>query len=96
MKTNNKFNKNISDFLNKPFSKHSLDTLKILNKLRSVKTQGKFCLICIKKFKIWQLAEMSGKRGIPAKPLNKFFYNLEEAEKFVFNLRFKNNNHIKK
>ena len=96
MKTKNKFKKNIFNFLNKPFSKQSLDTLKILNKLRSVKTKGKFCLICIKKFKVWQLAEMSGERGKPAKPLNKYFNNLEEAEKFVFNLRFKNINNINK
>ena len=38
MKQINKSNNNIKNFINKPFSKHNLETLKILNKLRSANT----------------------------------------------------------
>ena len=97
MKKDIKLEKNIINFLDQPFSKHSLDTLKVLNKLRSTTNKGKYCLICIKPFKIWQLAKLTGKRGKPAIPIkNKFFTNLETAERYVFKLRWKSINKIKK
>lgn len=82
-------NKKLSSFLKKPFSKHDLETLKFLNKLRSVDTKNKYCLICIKPFKKWQLAKMTGIRGMPPKLINKYFSNLEDAERYVFKLRTK-------
>ena len=85
----NKIDKNIKNFLNKPFAKHNLETLKILNKLRSQNTKNKYCLICIQPFKLWQLAKMTGERGSPPKKINKFFTNLEEAERYVFKKRTK-------
>ena len=84
-----KIDKNIKNFLKKPFAKHNLETLKILNKLRSQNTKNKYCLICIKPFKLWQLAKMTGERGSPPKKINKFFTNLEEAERYVFKKRTK-------
>lgn len=82
--------KDIKDFINKPFSKHSLDTLKILNQIRSRPNKNKYCLICIEPYKVWQLAKLTGKRGEPAKPIkNKYFTNLEKAERYVFKLRYK-------
>ena len=77
----------IIKFLNNPFSKHDLETLKFLNKLRSTNTKNKYCLVCIEPFKLWQLAQMTGKRGNPPKLINKFFTNLEEAERYVFKIR---------
>ena len=85
----NKIDKNIKNFLKKPFAKHNLETLKILNKLRSQNTKNKYCLICIQPFKLWQLAKMTGERGSPPKKINKFFTNLEEAERYVFKKRTK-------
>ena len=82
-------NKKITKFLNNPFNKHDLETLKFLNKLRSTDTKNKYCLICIKSFKLWQLAKMTGKRGCPPKPINKYFKDLKEAERYVFKLRTK-------
>jgi len=82
-----KKNQYVSSFLNKPFSKHNLETLKILNILRSAKTKNKYCLICIKPFQLWQLAKMTGTRGNTPKLINKFFNNLEDAERYVFKLR---------
>ena len=97
MKKDTKIDKNIDNFLKKPFSCHNLDTLKILNKLRSTTNKGKYCLICIKPFKIWQLAKLTGKRGKPAIPIkNKYFTNLEVAERYVFKLRWQSINKIKK
>jgi len=84
-----KIDKNIKNFLKKPFAKHNLETLKILNKLRSQNTKNKYCLICIQPFKLWQLAKMTGERGSPPKKINKFFINLEEAERYVFKKRTK-------
>ena len=90
-----KIEKNIINFLNKPFSNHTLETLKVLNKLRSTSNNGKYCLICIKPFEIWQLAKLTGQRGKPAVPIkNKYFTNLEEAERYVFTLRWKSINKI--
>ena len=43
MKKDIKLEKNIINFLDQPFSKHSLDTLKVLNKLRSTANKGKYC-----------------------------------------------------
>tara|TARA_B100000029_G_scaffold136849_1_gene131571 strand:- start:3892 stop:4155 length:264 start_codon:yes stop_codon:yes gene_type:complete len=85
----NKIDKNIKNFLKKPFAKHNLETLKILNKLRSQNTKNKYCLICIQPFKLWQLAKMTGERGSPPKKIKKFFTNLEEAERYVFKKRTK-------
>ena len=79
----------IIKFLNNPFSKHDLETLKFLNKLRSTNTKNKYCLVCIEPFKLWQLAKMTGKRGCPPKPINKYFKDLKEAERYVFKLRTK-------
>ena len=84
-----KIDKNIKNFLKKPFAKHNLETLKILNKLRSQNTKNKYCLICIQPFKLWQLAKMTGERGSPPKKIKKFFTNLEEAERYVFKKRTK-------
>ena len=89
IKKDNRFNKNITNFLNNPFTKHNLETLKVLNKLRSASTKNKYCLICIKPFKLWQLAKMTGKRGSPPKSINKFFTNLKDAERYVFKIRNK-------
>ena len=85
----NKIDKNIKNFLKKPFAKHNLETLKILNKLRSQNTKNKYCLICIQPFELWQLAKMTGERGSPPKKIKKFFTNLEEAERYVFKKRTK-------
>ena len=35
----------IIKLLNNPFSKHDLETLKFLNKLRSTNTKNKYCLV---------------------------------------------------
>ena len=95
MKKDTKIDKNIVNFLKKPFSCHNLDTLKILNKLRSTSNKGKSCLICIKHFEIWQLDKLTGQRGKPAVPIkNKYFNDLEEAERYVFKLRWKSINKI--
>ena len=91
VKNNSQINKEeIYDFLERPYSKHSLNTLKILNKLRSVQRKGKYCLICIKPYKLWQLAKLTGIRGQSAIPIKgKYFNDLEEAERYVFKLRYK-------
>ena len=89
MKKINTLNKNMMNFLENPFTKHNLETLKVMNKLRSVNTKNKYCLICIKPFRLWQLAKMTGKRGHPPKSINKFFTNLKDAERYVFKIRNK-------
>ena len=89
MEKNLKKDKLFKKFFKKPFAKHNLETLKLLNNLRSIKTKNKYCLICVKPFKLWQLAKMSGERGVPPKKINKFFKDLEDAERYVLKIRTK-------
>ena len=92
MEKNLKKERLFKKFLKQPFAKHNLEILKLLNNLRSIKTKNKYCLICIKPFKLWQLAKMSGERGVPPKKINKFFKNLEDAERYVLKIRTKSQN----
>ena len=50
---------------------------------------GRYCLICTKPFAEWQLARMSGQRGVPPTPVaGAFFTSREDAEWQVFRRRW--------
>ena len=86
---NLKKEKLFNKFLKQPFAKHNLETLKLLNNLRSIKTKNKYCLICINHLNYGNLQKCLGERGVPPKKINKFFKNLEDAERYVFKIRTK-------
>ncbi|MDE0048473.1 MAG: hypothetical protein OXO52_01705 [Rhodospirillales bacterium] len=79
----------VDEFMKKPIGHHSPDLQRVLNTLRGADVKGKHCLVCTKPGREWQLAQLSGVRGKPVKLLDKTFDNIEDAERYVFRLRWK-------
>ena len=79
----------VDEFMAKPIGHHSPDLQRVLNTLRGADVKGKHCLVCTKPGREWRLAQLSGVRGKPVKMLNKTFDNIEDAERHVFRLRWK-------
>ena len=79
----------IEEFRKTPIGHHSSDLQVILNEFRALPMEDKHCLICTKANREWQLAKTSGVRGKPVKVLSKKFTKLEDAEWYVFKLRWK-------
>lgn len=79
----------VDEFMEKPIGHHSPDLQRVLNTLRGVDVKDKHCLICTKPGREWRLAQLSGVRGKPVKLLNKTFTNIDDAERYVFRLRWK-------
>lgn len=80
----------IDEFRQRPIGPHSPNLQRLLNAMRGAPTAGKYCLICTKPYREWQLARLSGKRGVPATPIDgETFTSLEQAEWAVFRRRWK-------
>ena len=79
----------IEEFRKTPIGHHSPELQVILNELRGQPMEDKFCLVCTKPNREWQLARTSGVRGKPVKMLSKKFTSLEDAEWYVFKQRWK-------
>jgi N,N-dimethylformamidase len=79
----------IEEFRKTPIGHHSPELQVILNELRGTPMENKYCLICTKPNREWQLAMTTGVRGKPVKTLNQKFTSLEEAEWYVFKKRWK-------
>ena len=79
----------VDEFMEKPIGHHSPDLQRVLNTLRGVDVKDKHCLICTKPGREWRLAQLSGVRGKPVKLLKKTFTNIDDAERYVFRLRWK-------
>lgn len=80
----------IDEFRQRPIGQHSPDLQRVLNTMRSTPRAGRYCLICTKPFAEWQLARMSGQRGVPPAPVaGVFFASREDAEWEVFRRRWK-------
>ena len=79
----------VDEFMENPIGHHSPDLQRVLNTLRGADVKGKHCLVCTKPGREWQLAQLSGVRGKPVKMLDKTFDNVEDAERYVFRLRWK-------
>ena len=82
-------NRAINEFKKNPIGHHSKDLQVILNEMRGLPMEGKYCLVCTKPNREWKLAKSSGERGKPVKMLNKTFNRLEDAEWYVFKQRWK-------
>ena len=79
----------IDEFRQRPMGPHSPNLQRLLNRLRGTPTPGKYCLICLEPFRRWQLARMSGRRGVPPTPVEGVVYtDLLEAEWDVFRRRW--------
>lgn len=79
----------VDEFMAKPIGHHSPDLQRVLNTLRGADVKGKHCLICTRPGREWRLARLSGVRGKPVKLLDKTFDNIDDAERYVFRLRWK-------
>ncbi len=80
----------VDEFRQQPIGSHSPDLQRMLNAMRGGPLVGKYCLICTKPFAEWQLARMSGRRGVPPAPVEgALFTSKEEAEWDVFRRRWK-------
>lgn len=79
----------VDEFMAKPIGHHSPGLQRVLNTLRGADVKGKHCLICTRPGREWRLAQLSGVRGKPVKLLDKTFDNIDDAERYVFRLRWK-------
>ena len=77
------------EFMRVPVGHQSPGLQRVLHVFRGEPLAGKYVLVCTKPHKEWQLARLSGKRGKPPTLENKFYSNLEEAERDVFRRRWK-------
>jgi hypothetical protein len=77
------------EFMRVPVGHQSPGLQRVLHVFRGEPLAGKYVLICTKPHKEWQLARLSGERGKPPTLENKFYSNLEEAERDVFRRRWK-------
>ena len=77
------------EFMANPFGRASPELQRVLMVFRGEPLEGKPVLICTKPFEEWALAIHSGKRGVPPQLTEHRFASLEEAERFVFRLRWK-------
>ena len=79
----------VEEFQRKPVGHHSPELQRVLNVFRSEPLAGKYVLICTVPHREWRLAQLSGERGKPVKELDVVFTDLGEAERAVFQLRWK-------
>lgn len=85
------FHTSVADeFRANPFGEHSLALQRVLNIMRGASVAEKHVLICAKPYREWMLGQLSGQPGVPVRVfLEHRFKSLEEAEWFVFKLRWK-------
>jgi hypothetical protein len=78
------------EFLANPFGRASPELQRVLMVFRGAPAAGKFVLVCTKPFEEWTLARLTGKRGDPPQLLPEHrFGSLEEAERAVFRMRWR-------
>jgi hypothetical protein len=78
-----------AEFMRIPVGHQSLGLQRVLHVFRGEPLAGKYVLVCIKPHKEWQLARLSGVRGKPPELIDKFYNDLEDAERDVFRRRWK-------
>lgn len=78
------------EFMAKPIGHHSPDLQRLLITFRGAPAKGKYVLVCTKPYKEWTLARQSGERGKRTKLIKgQVFRSVEDAERAVFRLRWK-------
>jgi hypothetical protein len=77
------------EFLENPVGHHSANLQRVLNVLRGGPLKGKYVLVCTIPHRQWQLAMLSGERGMPVILVPKTFYgDLKQAERDIFKRRW--------
>ena len=78
------------EFMHDPLGPHSPELQRVLMVFRGGPVEGKHVLVCTRPFREWTLARMTAVRGKPVKLLkDQVFTSLEDAERAVFRLRWK-------
>ncbi len=78
------------EFMQDPLGPHSPELQRVLMVFRGGPVSGKHVLVCTKPYEEWTLGRVSGVRGKPVKMLlDQVFSSLEDAERAVFRLRWK-------
>lgn len=78
------------EFIQNPLAPHSPELQRVLMVFRGGPVEGKHVLVCTKPYEEWTLAQVTGVRGRPVKlHEDQVFTSLEDAERAVFRLRWK-------
>lgn len=79
-----------AEFMANPIGPHSAELQQILWLFRGAPPAGKHVLVCLEPYRKWTLAQMDGRPGRPLKRHpTQVFRSLEDAERAVFRLRWK-------
>lgn len=80
----------VEEFMANPIGHHSPDLQRLLIAFRGAPLKGKHVLVCTKPYEEWTLARLSGERGKRTKLIKgQVFRSIEDAERAVFRLRWK-------
>jgi hypothetical protein len=79
----------VEEFRKNPIGKHSPGLQRVVNLFRGAPMAGKHVLICRKPHSEWVLGQLTGNRGDPIQMTNQVFHAIEEAEWYVFKVRWK-------
>lgn len=77
------------EFMRNPRGNASPGLQRVLNRMRTDITHGKYVLVVSEPCRRWVLGRMSGLRGAPVELLDYEFDDCLEAERTVFRLRWK-------
>ena len=78
------------EFIYAPIGHHSLNLQRLLRAMRSGPVKGKYALLMTKPGREWTLIRCSGQVGVPpAIYWDHIFLSIEDAEREVFRLRWK-------
>lgn len=77
------------EFKAQPIGKHSAELQKVLNLFRGEAMKDKYVLVCTEPHKRWVLAQLTGARGQGVRLSNQVFTSINDAEWYVFKLRWK-------
>ena len=79
-----------AEFKAQPFGYHSPGLQRVLNTMRSGTKAGKYVLVVREPFKRWVLGHLPAVRGMPVEIMQgREFTSLEDAERAIFELRWK-------
>lgn len=79
----------IDEFMERPRGPYSLELTQLVNRTRLGPIAGRYVLVTVKRHQEWVLAQLPGTRG--GKVIfhwDKRFTDLDEAERYVFRLRW--------
>lgn len=80
----------IEEFNSNVRGPHSFELQCVLNRMRFGSLSGKFVLVTLIPFQLWAIGRLSGVRGRPIElSEDKVFESLEDAEKAIFALRWR-------